>query len=77
MKCGLRWTCGTPKSQTAIPVSGDAHRDTMGKEKLDPDNLIGSLKPVIDALVWSQVLIDDTEQYLAIGKIRQEKLKKR
>ena len=47
-----------------------------GKQKLDPDNLIGSLKPVIDALVWSQVLLDDTEQYLAIGKIRQEKLRK-
>ena len=47
-----------------------------GKKALDPDNLIGSLKPVIDALVWAGVLIDDTEQYLAIGKFRQEKLKK-
>ena len=47
-----------------------------GKKALDPDNLIGSLKPVIDALVHSLLLIDDTEQYLAIGKIRQEKLKK-
>ena len=47
-----------------------------GKKALDPDNLIGSLKPVLDALVWAEVLIDDTEQYIAIGKIRQEKLKK-
>ena len=47
-----------------------------GKKALDPDNLIGSLKPVIDALVWLEVLVDDTEQYLTIGKIRQEKLRK-
>ena len=25
-----------------------------GKKALDPDNLIGSLKPVIDALVWAE-----------------------
>ena len=45
-----------------------------GKKPLDPDNLIGSLKPVIDALVWSAVLVDDTEQHVSIGEIRQRKL---
>ena len=47
-----------------------------GKQPLDPDNLIGSLKPVIDALVRGQVLIDDTEKHISIGEIKQKKLPK-
>ena len=47
-----------------------------GKQPLDPDNLIGSLKPVIDALVWCKVLFDDTEKHVSIGEIKQKKLPK-
>lgn len=47
-----------------------------GKKPLDPDNLIGSLKPVIDALVWAMVMADDTEKHVSIGTIEQRKLPK-
>ena len=47
-----------------------------GKQPLDPDNLIGSLKPVIDALVSCNCLEDDTEKHVSIGEIKQKKLPK-
>ena len=47
-----------------------------GKQRLDPDNLIGSLKPVIDALRWAMVIDDDTEKHVSIGAIKQRKLPK-
>ena len=46
-----------------------------GPKTLDEDNLIGSLKPVIDALRWSHVIIDDTPDHLKIGEIKQIKIK--
>ena len=46
-----------------------------GPKTLDEDNLIGSLKPVIDALCWIQVIIDDTPDHLKIGEIKQIKIK--
>ena len=38
---------------------------------LDPDNFIGSLKPVIDGLVGCSLIPDDTEQYVSLGEFRQ------
>ena len=48
-----------------------------GPKTLDEDNLIGSLKPVIDALGWCQVIVDDTPDHLKIGEIEQIKIKPR
>ena len=45
-----------------------------GKQPLDYDNLIGSLKPVIDALRWNKVIKDDSPIYVSFGKIQQKKL---
>ena len=47
-----------------------------GEQPLDPDNLIGSLKPVIDALVLCWVFEGDTEKHVSIGEIKQKKLPK-
>ena len=46
-----------------------------GPKPLDEDNLIGSLKPVIDALCWSHVISDDTPDHLKIGEIKQIKIR--
>ena len=45
-----------------------------GKQPLDEDNLVGSLKPVIDALRWCKVIKDDSPRFVSIGKIKQKKL---
>ena len=42
---------------------------------MDPDNLIGSLKPVIDGLRHCGVIEDDTEKHVRIGEIKQIKSK--
>src|SRR5271170_3164699 len=34
--------------------------------QLDPDNLVGSMKPVIDALRYAHVLLDDTPDHLEL-----------
>ena len=60
----------------AFPFQVKITGTRWGKQKLDPDNLIGSLKPVIDALVWNKVLQDDTEKHVFIGAIKQRKLPK-
>ena len=41
---------------------------------LDPDNLIGSLKPVIDGLRHCGAIMDDTSEQVTIGEIRQMRL---
>jgi len=37
-----------------------------GRRELDPDNLVGSVKPVIDALRYAQVLVDDSPAHLEL-----------
>ena len=44
---------------------------------LDPDNLIGSLKPVIDGLRHCGAIPDDTSDHVTIGEIRQMRLRGR
>lgn len=64
------------KHRHAFPFQVTITGTRWGKQDLDPDNLIGSLKPVIDALVWCQVLEDDTEKQVSIGVLKQRKLPK-
>lgn len=40
------------------------HRRSLGE--LDPDNLMGSVKPVIDALRYAKVLVDDSAQHIKL-----------
>ena len=47
----------------------EAHRHSP--RKLDPDNFIGSLKPVIDGLRHCGAITDDTEKYVRIGTCTQ------
>ena len=44
---------------------------------MDPDNLIGSLKPVIDGLVRAGVMPDDKEEDISFGTIKQVKSKRK
>ena len=41
------------------------------KGTYDPDNLVGCLKPVIDALVRVKYLLDDSAKYFELGQIEQ------
>ena len=50
--------------------------ERFSRRKLDPDNLIGSLKPVIDGLRHCGVIADDTDKYVRLGAIRQAGLNK-
>ena len=45
--------------------------------RMDPDNLIGSLKPVIDGLVRAGVIPDDGEDDISFGTIKQVKSKRK
>ena len=45
--------------------------ERFSRGKLDPDNLIGSLKPVIDGLRHCGVIADDTAQHVRLGEIDQ------
>ena len=45
--------------------------ERFSRGKLDPDNLIGSLKPVIDGLRHCGVIEDDTAQHVRLGEIEQ------
>ena len=64
-----------------LPLFGGAPVRITGtrysNSPLDPDNLIGSLKPVIDGLRHCGAILDDTENHVTIGKIRQIKLRGR
>ena len=52
-----------------IRISGTRFHK-LGKA-LDPDNLIGSLKPVIDGLVKSGLIPDDTDEFVTLGEFTQ------
>jgi hypothetical protein len=44
--------------------------------ELDPDNLVGAVKPIIDALRYSHVLVDDSPAHLelVVTQVRSHKL---
>lgn len=42
------------------------HIDRRSRGELDKDNLYGCVKPVIDALRYSNVLVDDSPQHLEL-----------
>lgn len=65
----------TRRDQWKRAVSGNV-RVTLSatlyhKKPYDPDNLPGSLKPVLDALVNIGYLKNDSSKELALGEIRQ------
>lgn len=47
-----------PRAQVSI--------DRRSRGQLDPDNLVGSVKPVIDALRYAKVLLDDSPAHLEL-----------
>lgn len=49
------------------------HRQSHGK--MDPDNLVGAMKPLIDALRYAHVLVDDTEEHLELVVTQKRQLK--
>lgn len=40
--------------------------DRRSRGELDPDNLVGSVKPVLDGLRYARVLVDDTPKHLEL-----------
>lgn len=40
--------------------------DRRGRGELDPDNLVACVKPVIDALRYAHVLVDDTAEHIEL-----------
>ena len=40
--------------------------ERRGKGTLDPDNLVGSVKPILDALRYAQVIEDDTPAHIQL-----------
>jgi len=40
--------------------------DRRGRRELDPDNLYGCVKPVLDALRYAHVLVDDSPAHLEL-----------
>ena len=62
------------------PVFGSSkvviQAERYAPRKLDPDNFIGSLKPVIDGLWVCGAIKDDTEKYVRIGICKQHKVKR-
>ena len=40
--------------------------DRRSRGKLDPDNLVSSMKPVIDALRHAKVIADDTHEHIQL-----------
>lgn len=40
--------------------------------KMDPDNLAGMMKPVIDGLRYAKVMIDDTDYYVRFDVIQKK-----
>jgi Holliday junction resolvase RusA-like endonuclease len=47
-----------PRAKVAI------HRISRGR--MDPDNLVGCMKPVIDALRYARVLVDDSPDHIEL-----------
>lgn len=70
----VRASGGCDRSEFSGRVVITAERFSRGK--LDPDNLIGSLKPVIDGLRYCGVIADDTDKHVRLGAIRQATLNK-
>lgn len=50
----------TPYPKARVSIDRRAHRE------LDPDNLVGCMKPVIDALRYADVLVDDTSDHIEL-----------
>ncbi len=44
----------------------------FGWNRRDPDNLISSLKPIIDGLVDAGFIVDDSQEHLELGTFGQE-----
>lgn len=50
----------TPYARARVTI------DRRSRGELDPDNLVGSVKPVIDALRYAHVLVDDSPKHLEL-----------
>ena len=63
-----------------VPLFGGAPVKISGtryaKLPLDPDNLIGSLKPVIDGLRHCGAILDDTADLVTFGEFKQLRVKR-
>lgn len=40
--------------------------DRGGRREMDPDNLVGTIKPVVDALRYAHVLVDDSSKHIEL-----------
>lgn len=50
------------------------HIDRRSRGELDTDNLYGCVKPVVDALRYSNVLVDDNPQHLELVVTQQRSM---
>ena len=59
-QAGYRDRIPYPKAKVNI------ERRSRGGRGLDPDNLVGSVKPVLDGLRYAQVLLDDSPDHIEL-----------
>lgn len=57
----------TFRSKPARPYArARVHIDRRSPGELDPDNLTGAVKPILDALRYAGILLDDTPKHLVL-----------